>query len=244
MNDTSTGGQAAATAGPPRGGIRILVWDIPVRVFHWLLAASFAGAYLTAESDQWRLAHVILGYTVAWLACFRIVWGVVGSRHARFASFVRGPRAIGSYLGSLLRGQPQHFAGHNPAGALTVLVLLLLSLAVGISGWATYSTAGGESYEDVHEVLANLMLVVVGIHIAGVVVSSWLHRENLIGAMLTGFKRGDPADGIGKRRGGVGALLLALVLGFWWWQAQHPAAGVAHPERSSAEAGGEGDAGH
>jgi cytochrome b len=237
MDNTPIGEQARAAVEPARRSVRILVWDVPVRVFHWLLAASFAGAYITAESDQWRLAHVIFGYTAAGLACFRIVWGVVGTRHARFASFVRGPRAIASYLGSLLRGQPQHFAGHNPAGALTVIVLLFLSLAVGVSGWATYSPAGGAVYEDVHGVLANLMLIVVGIHIAGVLVSSWLHRENLIAAMITGFKRGDPADGIGKRWRGVGALLLAVVLGFWWWQWQHPASGVAHPERTAVEPG-------
>lgn len=243
MNDTPIGEQASAAVARPRGSVRILVWDVPVRVFHWLLAASFAGAYVTAESDQWRLAHVILGYTAAGLACFRIVWGVVGTRYARFGSFMRGPHAIAGYLGSLLRGQPQHFVGHNPAGALTVVVLLFLSLAVGVSGWATYSPAGDPAYEDVHEVLANLMLIVVGIHIAGVLVSSWLHHENLIAAMITGFKRGAPADGIGKRWRAVGALLLAVVLGFWWWQWQHPAAGLAHPEQPSAERGGNSDAG-
>ncbi len=243
MNDTSIGEHAAAVE-PGRDGTRILVWDAPVRVVHWVLAASFAGAYLTAESAQWRLAHVILGYTVAGLACFRVLWGVVGSRYARFTSFVRGPRAIAAYLGSLLRGQPQHFVGHNPAGALTVIVLLFLALAVGVSGWATYTPAGGATYEDVHNVLANLMLIVVGIHIVGALVSSWLHRENLVAAMITGFKRGAPADAIVKRWRAVGALLLAVVLGFWWWQWQHPAAGVAHPERAAAEPGGDGDAGH
>lgn len=228
MNDTSIPGTAPAMEAA-RGGPRILVWDVPVRVFHWLFALSFAGAYITAETDQWRLVHVTLGYTAAALAVFRIVWGVAGTRYARFSSFVRGPRAVAGYLGSLWRGKPQHFVGHNPAGALTVVALLLLALALGVTGWATYSAGDGGAWEEVHEVIANLMLVVVIAHIAGVIVSSWLHHENLIGAMFTGNKRGDPSQGISRRWRGLGVLLLVAVALFWWWQPRHPDAGVAQP---------------
>jgi cytochrome c biogenesis protein CcdA len=131
------------------------------------------------------------------------------------------------YLGSLLRGQPRHYIGHNPAGAVAILILLLLGLAVGISGWATYAGVGGEASEDIHEALATLMLVVVGLHILGVAAGSWMHRENLVAAMITGRKRGAPSDGIERDPRGLGALLLAAVLGFWWWQLQHPSEGVA-----------------
>lgn len=226
MNDASIGETAAPTAEPARGA-RILVWDLPVRVLHWLLAVSFAGAWLTAEADNWQLVHVTLGYTAAALACLRIAWGLVGTRHARFSSFVRGPRAIAAYLGSLLHGRPAHFTGHNPAGAVTVVLLLLLSIGAGVSGWAVYTQ--GEAYEEAHEAIATAMLAVVLLHIAGVVVSSWLHRENLIGAMITGYKRGDPSEGIAQRWRSLGILLLLAVLGFWWWQPQHPGAGVAQP---------------
>ena len=231
MNDSSLP-QAPPTAARPADG-KVLIWDVPVRVFHWLLAASFAGAWLTAEAEQWRLLHIMLGYTVLGLTGFRIVWGVIGTRHARFSSFVRGPSVVVRYLGSLVRGQPQHHTGHNPAGAIAILALLLLGLAVGISGWATYASANGEAYEEVHEMLATLMLVVVGLHIAGAIAGSWLHRENLVAAMFTGRKHGNAADGIERDQRGLGVLLLAAVLGFWWWQLQHPTEGLARTGRAT-----------
>ncbi len=224
MNTMSASRAESAQAAPT---VRILVWDVPVRVFHWLLAASFAGAYLTAESERWRLVHVTLGYTFAGLIAFRLVWGIVGTRHARFASFVRGPAAVMRYLGALLRGRPEHHAGHNPAGALAVIALLLLGAAVAVSGWATYNDFGPGWLEDAHEAAANLMLALVGVHIVAVVATSWLHRENLVGAMITGFKSGRPEQAIRTRRRGVAAVLLVAVLGFWGLQWTSAPGGVA-----------------
>jgi cytochrome b len=198
----------------------VLVWDWPVRVFHWLMVASFAGAWLTAESERWRLVHVSLGYTMAGLVAFRLLWGLVGTRHARFASFVRGPRAVADYLRSLAARRPQHFLGHNPAGALAILALLGLTLVTTAAGWATYNDFGGEWLEELHEGAANFMMLVVGLHVGGVVVSSFLHRENLVRAMFTGRKAGEAAEGISRTRMGWAALLLAAVLGFWGWQWQ------------------------
>ena len=101
---------------PAVGTTSILVWDLPVRMFHWLTVLSFAGAWLTAESERWRLLHVTLGYTLAGLLVFRVLWGLIGTRHARFTDFVRGPGAVRRYLAALLRGQPEQAVGHNPAG--------------------------------------------------------------------------------------------------------------------------------
>ena len=202
----------------------VLVWDLPVRIFHWLLAASFAGAWLTAEHERWRLLHVTFGCTVLALAVLRVAWGLLGTRHARFSDFVRGPRDVLRYLGGLVRGTPQHYAGHNPAGGLAIVALLALAVTAAASGLATYTL--GDAYEDVHEALANLMLGLVGLHVAAVVVSGWLHRENLVAAMFSGRKRGAPADGIATPRRGVGIVLLAAVLGFWGWQLSHPADGL------------------
>ncbi len=230
------------TSASPAEKRRVLVWDAPVRIFHWLLVLSFAGAWLTAESEQWRLLHVTLGYTMAGLVGFRIVWGLLGTRHARFASFVRGPAAVGRYLKSLLRRQPEHHAGHNPAGAVAIMALLLLTLAVTASGWAIYQEVGGNWLEEAHEVLASLMLAVVGVHVAGVVLGSWLHRENLVRAMVTGRKAGSPDEGVRSARRSVGVLMLAAVLGFWWLQWQDaPAADAAGGHAAVSKAARHGD---
>jgi cytochrome b len=212
---------------------KILVWDAPVRVFHWLMVLSFAGAYLSAESERWRLLHVTLGYTMAGLVAFRILWGLAGTRYARFASFVRGPKAVARYLGAALRGQPEHHTGHNPAGALAIVALLALTLGVAATGWASYNEVGGNWLQDIHEALANLMLAVVGFHLAGVVASSWLHHENLAFAMLSGRKLGTPEEGIRRAWRSVAALMLVAVLGFWWQQWQGAPSGAGLTEHSS-----------
>src|SRR5687768_12397171 len=109
MNDLSASRAEQPTGVAARRGI--LVWDAPVRVFHWLMVLAFAGAYLTAESERWRLLHVTLGYTMMGLIGFRIVWGLIGTRYARFTQFVRGPAAVMAYFGAMLRGRPQHYTG-------------------------------------------------------------------------------------------------------------------------------------
>lgn len=229
------------TSASPAEKRRVLVWDAPVRIFHWLMVLSFAGAWLTAESEQWRLLHVTLGYTMAGLVGFRIVWGLLGTRHARFASFVRGPAAIGRYLKSLLRRQPEHHAGHNPAGAVAIMALLLFTLAVTASGWATYQEVGGKWLEEAHEVLASLMLAVVGVHVAGVVLGSWLHRENLVRAMVTGRKAGAPDEAVRSAWRSVGVVMLAGVLGFWWLQWQDAPAADAGGHAAVSKASRHGD---
>lgn len=236
MNATSASHAEAPAAAPATR--RILVWDAPVRVFHWLIALSFAGAYLTAEGERWRLLHVSLGYTMVGLIAFRILWGLIGTRHARFASFVRGPKAVAAYVGGLWRGEPAHCTGHNPAGALAILGLLTLGLAVGASGWAIYNDVGGHWPEDAHELAANVMLALVGVHVVGVVLGSWLHRENLIGAMVNGRKLGTPEEAIRRPWRSVAAVMLLTVLGFWWlqWHDAAAAGGPADRPRVSAKA--------
>ncbi|MDO9285646.1 MAG: cytochrome b/b6 domain-containing protein [Aquabacterium sp.] len=208
------------TPKPLRLTPNILVWDLPVRVFHWLLALSFAGAWITAESERWRLLHVTLGYTMGGLLAFRVLWGLVGTRHARFSDFVRGPRAALRYLGGLLRGQPEPYVGHNPAGALAIVALLALGGLIVATGWANYNELGGDLMEELHEGLASTMLAVVAVHVLAVIVSSRLHHENLVRAMITGRKHGAPGDGIRHAWRSVAALMLVAVLGFWTWQWQ------------------------
>lgn len=107
------------------GRNRILVWDIPTRLFHWTLVTCFVIAYLTSESERWQLWHVTAGYTFGALLVFRLVWGVIGSRYARFSNFVRGPKQTMRYLSSLLTRHPQHYVGHNPAGAWAIVGMIV-----------------------------------------------------------------------------------------------------------------------
>lgn len=196
---------------------RILVWDIPTRLFHWLLAASFAGAFLTAESERLRDIHVMLGYSFAGLIAFRLVWGFVGSRYARFRSFLFSPTAVIAYLRSLLSRSPRHYLGHNPVGGIAVFLMLGLGIATALTGWMHFNDIGGEWTEEVHEAVANGMLALVGVHIVGVLVSSFLHRENLVRAMFTGRKDGEPQQAIGRGYAWVAALLIAGMAALWVW---------------------------
>ncbi|MCB1625817.1 MAG: cytochrome b/b6 domain-containing protein [Pseudomonadales bacterium] len=197
----------------------VRVWDVPVRVFHWLLVISFGAAYLLGDSERWRQIHVMFGYTVLGLIAFRILWGFVGTRYARFTSFLHGPRAALRYVGSLASRKPEHHVGHNPAGSWAVYAMLALGVATGLSGYLTLNEFGGDAVEELHEILANTWLVVVFVHVAGVIASSVAHRENLARAMLTGYKRGDGesirASVSSPRRPIVGVLLASAVLIFW-----------------------------
>lgn len=194
---------------------RILVWDLPTRIFHWLLAASFLGAMLTSESERYIDIHAALGYTMMGLIAFRLVWGFAGTRHARFGSFAFGPGAVVRYLRSIVRGTPEHHAGHNPAGSWAIYAIIALCILTGLSGWATYQEIGGHFVEEAHEAVANTLLAVVLVHIAGVAVSSLLHRENLVRSMITGMKSGDPAQAIRSARPLLGVLLACGVVAYW-----------------------------
>ena len=199
---------------------RILVWDLPVRLGHWLMVGGFALAWATGDSEKWRLVHVFAGSTVMAVAAYRLLWGIVGSRTARFAEFVRGPGQAFAYLKSLLLARPPHYAGHNPAAGLAIVLLLGLALASGASGWLTYQEMGGEWLEELHEFLTGLMLAVVGVHLLGVFVGSLAHRENLVWAMVTGRKQGRPEEAINGQRIVAALMLLGWTAAGAWWLAR------------------------
>lgn len=177
-----------------------IVWDPLVRIFHWSLVSFFILAYIT--EDDWLYLHSFAGYAITGLLLFRICWGLIGTRYARFSSFVTHPKSVIDYLKSLLRGHPQHFIGHNPAGGVMILLLIAILLLTALTGMATLATEGlgpladtffaavsEDLLEESHEALANLTLALIIVHVAGVIVSSVLHRENLIRAMIDGRKR-------------------------------------------------------
>lgn len=196
-----------------------MVWDLPVRVFHWALAASFVAAYAISDSERWRNLHVAFGYTVAALVAFRLLWGFVGTHHARFASFRYRPMEAIAYLREIATGRARHYTGHNPAGSWAVYAILVLAAGTAVSGYLTLNEIGGDAFEEVHELLANAWLVVVAFHVAGVIASSLAHRENLARAMVTGYKRGagerPAAAGFGVNA--MGLAVAAAVIGFWSW---------------------------
>ncbi|SFZ77731.1 cytochrome b/b6 domain-containing protein [Chitinimonas taiwanensis] len=174
---------------------RIAVWDPLVRISHWLVALLVLGNFLNEEGETW---HRYAGYTVLGLVLLRLLWGVVGSRYARLSSFWPRPRQVLAYLRALLQDRAPRYLGHNPAAAVMMLALWANLLALVASGWLMGTDAfwGEEWLEDLHELLANGLLVLVGLHVAAAVFESWRERDNLIGAMVHGKKRAPTAHDI------------------------------------------------
>ena len=192
----------------------IRVWDPIVRIGHWVLVAAFATAFLTEGEPEWL--HTAAGYAIAVTVTLRLIWGFVGHEHARFSGFVTGPAAVLGYLRGLLTGQAIRHIGHSPAGGAMTVALLIMLAVTAVSGMGTLAVeegrgplAGivtmatdhegavfhdddaheaGEAWEDIHEIAANLSLVLVFLHVGGVAIASYAHRENLVRAMVTGRK--------------------------------------------------------
>lgn len=172
----------------------VRVWDPLVRVLHWSLAGSFLVAWLTGDGLQ--ALHEWAGYAAAAIVGVRLLWGLAGSRYARFAQFVRGPGAVAAYLAAMARGRERRHLGHNPAGGAMIVAILAGILGLGATGWLLTTDAwwGSGPLEAVHETLANLLLALVGLHVAGVVLAGLRHHESLVRAMITGRKRAPAAD--------------------------------------------------
>jgi len=181
------------------------IWDILVRVFHWSLVLFFFTAYVSAE--ELDVVHAYAGYAILGLLGFRVLWGLVGTRYARFAQFVYSPQHTIGYLKTMLSSKSERYIGHNPAGGYMVLALLLSVAMTAILGMVLYATEGGGPWadtfvagwhgdwlEDVHEFFANFSLLLIGLHVFGVLVSSLKHRENLVRSMWTGRKETRPDD--------------------------------------------------
>lgn len=179
----------SANAGSDPLPAEVRVWDPFVRIFHWSLAGLFMFAFATG--DEWDKPHEIAGYVIAGLVALRIIWGFVGSRHARFSDFVRGPGEVIRFIRDTLRFRAPRHLGHNPAGGIMVVALLLAISAVCATGYMMTTDAfwGTEWVEEVHEVTVYGTLGLVMLHVLGVIVASSEHSENLVRAMFTGRKR-------------------------------------------------------
>lgn len=178
------------------------VWDPVVRIGHWTLVITFFTAYFT--EDDFMTAHVWAGYVVGFVVCFRILWGFVGTPYAHFTNFLRPPSEAIRYIVGLIKHRARRYIGHNPAGGAMILALLIFLAGTVVSGIVLYGyhdNAGplasfivknaerAHFWEEVHEVFANLTLLLVGLHVAGMLLSAYVHRENLVKAMVTGRKR-------------------------------------------------------
>lgn len=210
---------------------RMLVWDVPTRMFHWLLVVAFAGAFLTAESERYRDIHVALGYTLLGLIVFRLVWGFIGTRYALFRSFWFSPREIKDYVASLLKAKHKHYVGHNPAGSVAVFALLVLGIVSCVTGVVVFEDIGGDVPEEVHDLVSYAMLAVVILHVAGVLISSVMHRENLLRSMITGFKSVQPNQAINRTHVWLGVIMLITVIAFW---VGYPATGLVGSNSDAA----------
>ncbi len=167
----------------------VRVWDPFVRLFHWSVVVGVLLNYAILESGKGL--HTYVGYAVAALLALRVIWGFVGSRHARFADFVTGPRRILRHLRSEFTGRDRRYLGHNPAGGAMMVLLMILLAAICLTGWMqTLDAFWGELWvEDLHEILSNVLMVFVVLHVLAALVGSLRHRENLVRAMITGRKR-------------------------------------------------------
>ena len=175
------------------GGIQrpedVVVWDPLVRVFHWALVAAFVTAWVSAE--EIGVVHRSAGYVIVGLVAFRVLWGLVGPRHARFASFIWRPSAVLTFLADTARFRARRHLGHNPAGGAMVVALLVMLAAITTTGIMMTTDAfwGARWVRELHELSVNVAVVLIVVHVLGVVLASVEHRENLVVAMVTGRKR-------------------------------------------------------
>lgn len=194
---------------------RILIWDLPTRLFHWLLAGSFIGSFTIAnvvdDDSSTFVVHMLLGAVMGVMVAFRLVWGVIGSRYARFGSFAFGPRDVLAYLEGTFRGRGKRYLGHNPGSSVAIWAMLALTLGLGASG-AFMST--NEALEEVHEILAYALLGVVITHVLGVLWHTLRHRENITASMVTGTKEGEPSEGISSIHP-IAAVAFLLLTAAW-----------------------------
>ena len=190
---------------------RILVWDIPTRVLHWLLTGTLIAALsiaLGADDDGTVFQlHMLFGLIAAFVVILRLLWGIVGSRYARFGSFLFGPKALFGYLHAALRGTSERHVGHNPGSAYAIYATLLLTIGLGATGLLMPS---GEAFKELHEIMAYLMISVVVMHVIGLVWHTIRQRENVALSMIDGRKAGDPSQAIRSSHPLAGVAFLAL----------------------------------
>jgi cytochrome b len=192
--------------------LKVKVWDVPVRLFHWLLLGLVGFSWWSGDQgDNWMDWHSKSGYAILTLLLFRIGWGFIGSDSARFAQFVRGPRASFAYLRSVFKRQPKAYLGHNPLGGWMIMALLLVLLVQVITGllgnddsdysaplshWVSHDTSS--FITTLHVYNFDLLLILVGVHIAAVLTHLVMRRDDMLKAMFTGVKTRQTGESAGR----------------------------------------------
>ena len=213
MHAAAKGGCAGLAADDQVIMKQVLVWDFPVRVFHWLLVICFAGAWITGDTEKLKLWHLAFGYTAGALIVFRILWGLVGTRYARFSSFVTSPRTALRHGWELIRGTQKHHLGHNPLGGWMMLSLMACVVLLVASGYVLYQEWMEE--DDLHEGLANVAITLVFFHVVAAIIMSRVEKDNLIKSMWTGYKSTNTETPSVRPWLGVAAMLLVVAIYFF-----------------------------
>jgi cytochrome b len=193
---------------------RVLIWDLPTRLFHWLFAVGVVAAaviaFVLGDHSPLFPYHAIIGLTLAGMVVLRLVWGFIGTRYARFGSFTFGPRAVFEYTMTALRGGGKRHIGHNPGSAYAIFAMLALLMVLAITG--VLMSQGNETFEEVHEVSAYALVGVAAAHVLGVASHTLRHRENISASMIHGRKRAEPQDAIASARP-VAAVVFLVITG-------------------------------
>ena len=218
------------------------VTDAPTRMFHWLFALSFLGAYVTADGERWRLLHVTLGYTMAGLLGWRVIYGLIGPRHASLGLLWRKLTGLPAWLRSLRSASSPSSVnwrqGQNLLMAMAVALLLVLVVPLTLSGYGTYNdwgdVLGGDWLEELHEFFGETFLMVVLGHLALIAGLSVLRRKNQAAPMLTGRIEGSGPDLVKHNRAWLAGVLLMAVLAYWAWEWQQSPQGLVTPQALSS----------
>ncbi len=196
-----------------------LVYDLPTRVFHWLFAGLFLTGFIiakTIEDDSpWFSYHSIAGLTLGFVVILRIIWGVFGTKYARFSGFALNPMDLVNYFKGILSGDKTRWAGHNPASSWAGVIMMVMAFGLAVTGYFMTSGPDKESFEDIHELFANGFIIVVVLHIAGIVLHTIRHKELIALSMVDGKKAEISLDQtIPSAQSAFGILLIALIVAF------------------------------
>jgi cytochrome b len=196
-----------------------LVYDLPTRLFHWLFAGLFLTAFVIAKTidddSVWFNYHSLAGLTLGFLVFLRILWGFFGTKHARFSGFALKPIDLINYFKGILVGEKRRWAGHNPASSWAGIVMMVMALGLATTGYLMTSGPNKETFEDVHELLANGFIIVVVLHVAGIILHT-IRLQEMIGLSMIDGRKADVAidQTIPSSKSIFGILLIGLVVAF------------------------------